>query len=53
MPLRQVVYAMGPRPPFPKRILPKIKTIMDGRNVDVISGNFSRHCIVLECYFFY
>ena len=38
---KQVVYAMGPKPPFSKRILPKIKIMTDGRSVDVISGNFS------------
>ena len=39
--LYQVVYAMGPRPPFSKCILPKIKIMMDERSVDIISGNFS------------
>ena len=39
--VNQVVYAMGPKPPFSKRVLPKIKIMTDGRGVDVISGNFS------------
>ena len=32
---------MGPRPPFSKGILPKIKIMTDGISVDVISGNSS------------
>ena len=32
---------MVPRPPFSKLVLRKIKTMMDRRSVDVISGNFS------------
>ena len=35
------MYAMGPRPPFSKRALPKVKILTDGRNVDLISRNFS------------
>ena len=49
--LDQVVYAMVPRPPFSKRVLRMIKIMTDGRSVDVISGNFSWHFLVLECYF--
>ena len=37
----QVVYAMVPRPLFSKLVLRKIKIMTDGRNADVISGNFS------------
>ena len=38
----QVVYAMGPKPPFSIRVFfLKVKIMTDGRNVDVISGTFS------------
>ena len=37
----QVVYAMVPRPLFSKLVLFRIKIMTDGRNVDVIPGNFS------------
>ena len=47
------VYAMGPRPTFSKRVLPRIKIMTVGRSVDVISGNSSWHFLVSECYFFY
>ena len=50
--LSQVVYAMVPRPPCSKRVLRMIKIMTDGRSVDAISGNFSWHFLVLECYFF-
>ena len=36
-----MMYAMGPTPPLSKRVLPKVKIMMDGRIVDVKSGNFS------------
>ena len=39
--LNQVVYAMGLKPPFSKRVFLKVKIMTDGRNVDVISGTFS------------
>ena len=32
---------MDPRPPFSERVLSKVKTMTDGRSIDVISGNFS------------
>ena len=32
---------MNPRPPFIERVLPEVKTMTDGRSVEVISGNFS------------
>ena len=32
---------MGPRSPFSKCVLPKVKIMTDGKSVDVISGNFS------------
>ena len=32
---------MGPRIQFPKRVLPKVKIMTDGRSVDVNSGKFS------------
>ena len=32
---------MGCRPPFSERVLFKMKTMMDGKIVDVISGNFN------------
>ena len=32
---------MGPRPPFPTCVLPKVKIMRDGRSVDVNSGNSS------------
>ena len=31
---------MGTRPPFSKRVLPKVKIMTDGKSVDVISRNF-------------
>ena len=37
----QVVYAMGPRRPFSKHVLPKVKIMTDGESVDVNSGNSS------------
>ena len=37
----QVMYAMDSRPSFTERVLPKVKTMSDGRSVDVISGNFN------------
>ena len=43
---------MVPRPPFSKLVLCNIKIMMDERSVDIISGNFSWHFLVLECYFF-
>ena len=39
--MAQVVYAMRPRPPFSTRVLPKVKSMTDGRSVDVIFGKFS------------
>ena len=39
--LCQMMYAMGPRPPFLKCVLPKIKIMTDGRSVKVTSGKFS------------
>ena len=37
----QEVYAMDSRPLFTERVIPKVKTITDGRSVvDVISRNF-------------
>ena len=32
---------MGPRPPLLKRVLPKVKTMKDGKSVEVFSGKFS------------
>ena len=32
---------MDSRPPFTVRVLPKVKTMTDGRSVEVISGNFN------------
>ena len=49
----QVVYTMGPRPPFSKHVLPKVKTMTNRRSVRAISRNFSLHLLVLECYFFH
>ena len=37
----QVVYAMDPRPPFSERVLPMVKTMTDGRSVNLISGDLS------------
>ena len=39
--LAQVVYALNIRPPFSKCVLPEVKTMMDGRSIDVIFGKFS------------
>ena len=44
---------MGPKPPFSKRVLPKIKIMTDGRGVDVISGNVSLYFLASEYYFFH
>ena len=44
---------MDPRPLFSKRVLSKVKTMKDGRSVDVISGKFSCYFLPLECYLFH
>ena len=39
---------MDPGPSFSERILPKVKTMTDGRSVDLISADFSLHFLLLE-----